>query len=377
MEKKHKILVVDDIKVNVDLLRMRLGKEGYEVSCAYNGLEALELVKKQKPDMIISDVIMPELDGFELCRKIKNNDITRNIPVVLITSLSSTEDKVNGLEAGCDDFLSKPINDIELTARVRSLLRLKDYTDELAVKNIAFQKEIRLASKVQEKILPSDVPDTKGFDIDFRYIPCFMVGGDFYYFMPFSEKKLGVFVADVVGHGMQAALITMILKTLLDNFIEQNKTPSELLSEMNLQLINILGGKFTYVTAVYTILDLEENKIIYASAGHPAGYLCRNGNVDFLKTKGYVMGLFENAVFETKEQDLKPGDQILLYTDGAFEAEDSSFQIFGDEKLLAVFKDNCEKSSKEINEKIIQELKDFIGDNEFSDDVNLIAIKIK
>ncbi len=377
MEKNHKILVVDDIKVNVDLLKMRLEKEGYGVTCAYNGAEALQLLSNEKPDMIISDVIMPELDGFELCRKIKQNESTRNIPVVLITSLSSTEDKVNGLEAGCDDFLSKPINDIELTARVRSLLRLKDYTDELAIKNITFQKEIRLAGKVQEKILPSKAPETDAFDIDFKYIPCFMVGGDFYYFFPYHKNKIGIFVADVVGHGVQAALITMILKTLLDNFIKEKKNPDNLLNELNEQLINILGGRFTYVTAIFIILDNDNNTVTYASAGHPAGFLCHKGEIIQLKTKGYVMGLFENATFESAVEKIEKGDQILLYTDGAFEAEDEDFNIYGDENLMEIFRENYEKSSKEINETIIQALKSFIGENDFSDDVNIISIKVK
>jgi sigma-B regulation protein RsbU (phosphoserine phosphatase) len=356
---------------------MRLEKEGYKVSCAYNGREALDIVKNEQPDLVLSDVIMPELDGFEFCKRVKNDDKLMNIPIVLITSLSSSEDKVKGLESGCDDFLSKPINDIELVARVRSLLKLKDYTDELAIKNITFQKEIQLAGKVQEKIIPSSAPDLKAFDIDFIYIPCYSVGGDFFYFFKYSDSKLGVFLADVVGHGIQAALITMILKTLLDNFLKEKKDPVDLLHELNSQLISILGGKFTYVTAMFAILDAESNEITYSSAGHPAGFLYRDGEVNFLKTKGYVMGLFENAVFKNSTAELKPGDKILLYTDGAFEAEDEDYNIFGDERLLSTFKRNGGKRPKEINTEIINELENFVGDKMFSDDVNLISIGFK
>lgn len=377
MKKIHEILVVDDIKVNVDLLKMRLEKEGYSVICAYNGKEAGEIAFREKPDLILLDVIMPEMDGYELCRKIKNHPETRNIPVVLITSLSGTQDKVRGLESGCDDFLSKPINDIELIARVRSLLKLKDYTDELAIKNIIFQKEIELAGKVQHKILPANAPEMKSYEIDFIYQPCFTVGGDFFYFMDYGNEKLGIVVADVVGHGIQAALITMILKTLLDSFPSQILETDVLLKQMNDHLISILGGKFTYVTGMAAILDAPNGVIKYSSAGHPAAFLHNGSEVIYLKSKGHVMGLFDDAGFEANEQPIRTGDKILFYTDGAYEAEDEDYNIFGDERLEKIFKDNYSLNPRELNSKIMIELKKFVGSKELSDDVNLISIKIK
>ena len=125
-----RILVVDDILPNVKLLEAKLKNEYYDVICAYSGAEALEKIKNEKPDMVLLDVMMPEMDGFEVCRRIKENPETEHIPVVMVTALTDTADRVNGLEAGADDFLTKPVNDTALFSRVRSLVRLKMTMDE-------------------------------------------------------------------------------------------------------------------------------------------------------------------------------------------------------------------------------------------------------
>ncbi len=125
-----KILVVDDILPNVKLLEAKLKNEYYDVICAYGGVEALEKIETEKPDIVLLDVMMPEMDGFEVCRRVKENPKTQHIPVVMVTALTDTSDRVNGLEAGADDFLTKPVNDTALFARVRSLVRLKMTMDE-------------------------------------------------------------------------------------------------------------------------------------------------------------------------------------------------------------------------------------------------------
>jgi sigma-B regulation protein RsbU (phosphoserine phosphatase) len=295
----------------------------------------------------------------------------------MITSLSGKEDRIRGLEAGCDDFLSKPINEVELKVRVRSLLKLKDYTDELAIKNLIFQKEIQLAGAVQQKILPQEVPQIDGFDVDFVYIPCFTVGGDFFYFKSFGPDKLMVSVFDVVGHGVQAALITMILKTLIDTEGASISDPGVFLSVINQQLISIIGGKLTYVTGAAVFFDLREGTVKHASAGHPPVFLCRGDDrVIELKGRGHILGLFEDAAFECVTTGINQGDHILLYTDGAFEAENEQLEIFGDIRLKKILLENSKLSSMEVNKEIINNIKSFMGEKEFSDDINLISVKI-
>lgn len=125
------VLVVDDIESNTHLFTRLLARDGYRVISARNGVEALELVARQQPDLVLMDVMMPVLDGFETCRRLKQDLSTRLIPVVLVTALQDSQDRIRGLEVGADDFISKPVNPAELTARVRSLLRIKRFTDEL------------------------------------------------------------------------------------------------------------------------------------------------------------------------------------------------------------------------------------------------------
>ncbi len=147
-----RVLVVDDVPANVKLLEARLSAEYFDVTTASNGIEALALCERAECDIILLDVMMPELDGFEVCRKIKSNPLTHHIPVVMVTALDQPSDRVRGLEAGADDFLTKPVTDIALISRVRSLARLKMVTDELRMRAVT-SKEIGLQSPEREAVL--------------------------------------------------------------------------------------------------------------------------------------------------------------------------------------------------------------------------------
>src|SRR5579871_6248318 len=131
-----RVLVVDDVPANVKLLEARLSAEYFDVLTATNGAEALDLCSRAECDIILLDVMMPDMDGFEVCRRLKSNPATHFIPVVMVTALDSPSDRVRGLDAGADDFLTKPVSDVVLIARVRSLTRLKMMTDELRMRAI-------------------------------------------------------------------------------------------------------------------------------------------------------------------------------------------------------------------------------------------------
>jgi diguanylate cyclase (GGDEF)-like protein len=151
-KQKAKILVVDDIPVNIQLLQTHLSSTGYDTLVAGNGEEALLRVKEKKPDLILLDVMMPKLDGFETCRLLKSNQETRYIPIIMVTALNEIEDKIKGIEAGADDFITKPFNKLELLARVKSLLRIKQLHDEL-------QKKVKQLEQAKERLRELAVTD--------------------------------------------------------------------------------------------------------------------------------------------------------------------------------------------------------------------------
>ncbi|MBS3970913.1 MAG: response regulator, partial [Clostridia bacterium] len=193
LPKKNKILIVDDDTMNLNLLEAFLtaANENYELISAANGSQALEKVAKYNPDLVLLDIMMPEINGFDVCSIIKNNPATRFLPVILITALNDRENKIKGIEVGADDFLAKPVDRIELITRVKSLLLTKSLHDDLENHYKLLKKELAMAKYLQESLLPKSVPDMASLDIAVFYQPSIEIGGDFYYFMDIDEHNLG------------------------------------------------------------------------------------------------------------------------------------------------------------------------------------------
>ncbi|MDH4128743.1 MAG: response regulator, partial [Spirochaetota bacterium] len=193
-----KVLIVDDLATNIDLLQAYLEEEGYNILKASNGKQGWELALKELPDIILLDVMMPIMDGYEACKLIKNNKLTNNIPVVMVTSLNEVSSRIAGIEAGADDFLSKPFNIYELLARVKSLLRIRQYNSQILDQNRIFQKELEIAKRVQEAIIPENNPDLEGLILHYQYIPCQTLGGDYFNYIELSEGRVAIFLSDVM-----------------------------------------------------------------------------------------------------------------------------------------------------------------------------------
>jgi sigma-B regulation protein RsbU (phosphoserine phosphatase) len=245
MQNQHekKILVVDDVPQNIRLLEMNLKAEGYIVVSANNGQEALEKVAMDKPDLILLDIMMPIMDGNEVCRRIRKNNNTRWIPIVMVTAFESGPEKiVQSLDDGADDFIKKPFDRYELLARVRSLLRVKGLQDELIDINKRLEEELSLAKDVQQALLPQKFPNIPDLDFAHRYIPSLIVGGDFFDIEEVSPSTVTVFICDVMGHGPQAAMITGIVKALLAQLVHYYPNPDTLLTYMNNRFHEIMSG---------------------------------------------------------------------------------------------------------------------------------------
>ena len=221
-ERRSKVLVVDDEELNRELLEAILGTQ-YDVIMACDGQEALKKVNQVPPDIILLDVMMPGINGYEVCRQLKKEKETAIIPVVMVTALRGKEDRIRGLEAGADDFLTKPIDRAEVLARVKSLLRIKHLYDELTNINATLeqrvkkqveelrrthaekerlQKELEIARDIQQSFLPQSIPQIKGFELAATNVPAMEVGGDFYDFIPVAEDRWGLVIADVSGKGV-------------------------------------------------------------------------------------------------------------------------------------------------------------------------------
>ena len=266
-DQKKTVLLVDDAPANIQIVNSIL-KDLYKIRIATNGAKALELAKvTPPPDLILLDVMMPEMDGYEVCTQLKLDPETRDIPVIFLTGQTQVEEETRGFDVGAVDYIHKPFSPAVVKARVQTHLVLRGIREQLAQQLLTIQKELETARQIQLSILPSEIPKIEGLDIAARYLPMTSVAGDFYDFIVVDEKHIGILVADVSGHGMPAALIASMLKIALSAQVAHAADPAQVLLGLN----QALCGKFQhhYVTAAYLFVDMQKRTLTYAGAGHP------------------------------------------------------------------------------------------------------------
>jgi sigma-B regulation protein RsbU (phosphoserine phosphatase) len=255
-DQKKTVLLVDDTPANIRIANSIL-KDRYTIRVATNGAKALELARvSPAPDLILLDVMMPEMDGYEVCTQLKLSPDTRDIPVIFLTGQTDVEDETRGFGVGAVDYIHKPFSPAVVQARVQTHLLLRGIREQLATQLHTIQKELETARQIQLSILPSAIPKLAGLDIAARYVPMSSVAGDFYDFVVVDEKHVGILVADVSGHGMPAALIASMLKIALAAQVAHAADPAQVLLGLN----QALCGKFEYhfITAAYLFVDMQK-----------------------------------------------------------------------------------------------------------------------
>jgi len=379
-DKQKTVLVVDDAPSNIQVVNSIL-KESYKIRIATNGAKALELVKiDPPPDLILLDVMMPGIDGYEVCSRLKTDPETKDIPVIFLTGQTESADETRGFDVGAVDYIHKPFSPAVVQARVLTHLTLRGIREQLALQLLAIQKEMETAKQIQLSILPHVIPQINGLDIAARYIPMTSVAGDFYDFIMVDDKHIGILVADVSGHGMPAALIASMLKIALAGQAEHAADPAALLQGLN----QALCGKFQhhYVTAAYVYLDMVKRTISYAGAGHPPLLMWsakQEGVRDFLEN-GLFLGKFESATYSALELPLNQGDWILLYTDGIPETTNPSEDQFGDMQFRQFLASTPSDSADLLADNLLTELSRWStrgASEDLEDDITMVAIHVR
>ncbi|MGH9391028.1 MAG: SpoIIE family protein phosphatase, partial [Vicinamibacteria bacterium] len=289
-----RILVVDDVKTNVDVLVHAL-KDDYKLSVALDGESALKNAEKNPPDLVLLDIVMPGIDGYEVCRRLRAAQETREVPIMFLSSLEDVKDKTKGFEAGGNDYLTKPFEILEVKARVRSLVKAKAYAD--AVKE-AMARELRIAREIQMGILPADLsPCTSGTGLDIHALlePAQQVGGDLYEVLRVGDRVV-VAVGDVSGKGISASLFMAVTMTLLRSMARQFESPAEILRRVNEELA-VQNPRMMFVTLACLVFDLRAGTVEGASAGHPELVLLGPGRPPrfVFPSSGTVLGVMPGA----------------------------------------------------------------------------------
>ena len=372
------VLLVDDEPANIEIVNSIL-QDIYKIRVATNGAKALELANQvPAPDLILLDVMMPGMDGYEVCTRLNAASQTRDIPVIFLTGQITIDDETKGFEVGAVDYIHKPFSPAVVKARVRTHLVLRGIREQLERQLLTIQSEMETARKIQLSILPSQIPSIQHLDIAARYIPMTSVAGDFYDFIVIDEKRIGILVADVSGHGMPAALISSMLKIALAGQTPIASDPARVLDGLNQALYGKFEGHF--VTAIYIVIDTEKRSITYAGAGHPPLVVRDHsaGATSEFTENGLFLGYFPDATYTELALPFKQGDWVVLYTDGIPETTNPSGEQFGLGRIKHFLQRNHELPADQFVDRFLNELSIYSasasGPGEPEDDITLLAV---
>jgi phosphoserine phosphatase RsbU/P len=372
------VLLVDDAPANLQVVNSIL-KSTYKIQIATSGEKALKLAHQSPaPDLILLDVMMPEMDGYEVCSRLKAGPDTRDIPVIFLTGQTETDDETKGFEVGAVDYIHKPFSPAVVKARVHTHLALRGIREQLASQLLTIQHEMETARQIQLSILPREIPSIQGLDIAARYIPMTSVAGDFYDFIVIDEKRIGVLVADVSGHGMPAALISSMLKIALAAQTACASDPARVLAGLNQALYGKFQGHF--VTAAYVLIDTGKQTLRYAGAGHPPLIVWDSaaGETRELVENGLFLGFFPDPIYTSIEIPFREGDSGVLYTDGILETTNLSEEQFGIDRFKSFLQSNHGLSAGQFVDGVLGELShwsDTASGREPEDDITLLAFR--
>jgi len=376
---KADLLIVDDNPANLRLLSGMLVENGYKVRSAINGALALMAAQNAPPDMILLDINMPGMSGFEVCQRLKADERVRDIPVIFISALDATSDKVKAFDTGAVDYVAKPFHVEEVLARVETHLALRRLQQNLERTNLRLQEELRLAGDVQASFLPSRLPELPGWRLAATLIPARETSGDFYDFFPLEGGNYGFVVADVSDKGTAAALFMALSRTLLRTYAPENVLHPELAFRAAHKRILEDTNTKQFVTVFYGILNPSTGSVTYANAGHNPPYLFRARNrqdVQELANTGPPLGLRMFAALEWDQGTVLLGnnDTLVLYSDGITEAQNLQEDFFDDKRLLEVIATNLGRSAQEIQDAILEAVQSFVGRAPQADDITLLVL---
>ena len=375
---RETILLVDDTPDNLRLLSQILAERQYQVRAVTNGERALETAQLVPPDLILLDIRMPGMDGFNVCRALKMIAVTKDIPVIFISALDDVSDKVKAFEVGGVDYITKPFQYEEVVARVETHLALRRLQRELEQSNRKMAHELTLAGEVQATFLPEKMPEIDGWQFSVTLQPARETSGDFFDMFTLPDGRLGILVADVVDKGVSAALFMSLCYALFRTHVQQfPDEPERVFEAMNANILRDTNAN-QFATAFYGILDPQSGVMVYANAGHPPPLIIGEGYgrmVRWLANTGVPLGVLPECRWQRREVLIAPQDVLFLYTDGVTEAEENPHSPFGLERLLTSAQAQLGGTAPAVKEGVIKDIHHFTANRPPQDDLLLLVIK--
>jgi serine phosphatase RsbU (regulator of sigma subunit) len=371
-----RVLLVDDAKPNLDILVEGLKSE-HKLSLAMSGEMALQIATRTPPDLVLLDIMMPGLDGYEVCRRLRQMPETAEVPIMFLSSLEEVQNKTRGFEAGANDYLTKPFEMLEVKARVRSLLKAKIYGDE-AKEQIA--GELRIAREIQMGMLPHDFADLeRRYPVSFGAVlePAREVGGDLYGLCAAGPERLVLFLGDVSGKGIAASMFMVRAISLARLLAREIADPAKILARLNDELAadNPSGMFVTFLCGIY---EVSSGRLVLANGGQCCPLLIpAAGPVRLaLKHLGTALGFEPGLNFDQTEVTLQEGDALMLYSDGVIEAFNSSEECYGTQRLLADAGSFSGQSAAALTAGLLGKVRTFANGAPQSDDIAIMVLKV-
>jgi serine phosphatase RsbU (regulator of sigma subunit) len=378
------ILVVDDNELNRDLLSRRLRKGGHRVQVAEHGLRALEMLAAEPFDLVMLDIMMPEMNGYEVLERLKADPALCHVPVIMITAVDDEASVVRCIELGAEDYMPKPFNPSLLRARVSSSLAKKRLHDREQTYAAGLARELEIGRRIQQGFLPARLPESDGWELTACFAPARQVAGDFYDAFALPGGRLALVVADVCDKGVGAALFMALFRSLLRALAEQrfaaappDEPPGAALLDVMTATNDYIGRTHSdanmFATVFFGVLDLAAGTLWYANGGHEVPVvLAADGAVRArLEVTGPAVGLMPGLAFRVAEARLAPGEQLLAYTDGVLDARAPAGGTFGEERML-----RCAAAAPGATLAAIERgLLEFCAGEPAFDDVTMLAVR--
>ncbi len=387
MDRFDRILIVEDESIVRKVLCKALRHAGtYDIHEASNGKEGLEKVRELMPDLVLLDWTLPELEGPDVLRSIRESYVTRDIPVIMLTGRGTLEDKIVGLHTGANEYIVKPFDVRELILHVQKLLEQAHKTKYLnpiigavdggftAEGTEHLARDSEMAVDIQQKLIPAECPIMDGFEISARLLPAHLVGGDFYDFIQLDPAHWVLFIGDVAGKGVPAALMMAMIRVTVRYIAKEEHSPARVLEKLNTFLCENLGEN-RFVTFFYGMIDIPANTMTFADGGHVKPVVMNSMyQSSMLKCRGVTLGVYYNAFFEEKTVLFAHGDIAVLYTDGLVEAKNSDLGIFGVQGIEKILREHADEKAESILDEIFKAVR-LHNPGMIEDDISCIVLK--
>jgi sigma-B regulation protein RsbU (phosphoserine phosphatase) len=388
------ILAVDDDPVNLKILSSTLRRLDCRFLTASDGQQALAVAARDAPDLVLLDVMMPDLDGFEVCARLKADPATADAAVIFLSGVQESEDKVRGFEVGAVDFINKPFDPREVIARVENHLRIRHLEKSLKRKNEQLREvnrrmhlDFEAAALVQQSFLPTTEPEVDNASFAWAYRPCERLAGDYLNVVAFDHCHAGLYVVDVSGHGVASSLLTVSIarslgadgtgaSQLLDRSAPPGRrivSPDEVARRLN-RLYPMDSRRRLYFTFLYGILDTENGRFEFVSAGNPGPIVARAGGpIEVHEVPGVPIGMLPTSDYENTVIELAPGDRLYLHSDGLSDERSPADDVFGQDRVVETIAASTSLSIDRSIDALVQAVVSWRGSPSLSDDVAVVA----